>query len=294
MLAHSIKPILSLIPEALPLVKQASLDQDMPVDSRDSCIASALALKYQECVSHKPVDFFAFEKVAAAIELYGVKGIVNTLNTKMLKEAHLRMLASIENPKESFITKQAGFAGEASGFADLSKVSSDAVEMYKQASELGVEPSDEVKRYSGHGFLDKKAAIESLAGRFQATNNTNFVKLASAIYKMDTQSMKPETVLDICQTVTSMDKEAQLSSKGFNFFKETILLKSAASVLTVKVLNQDMPYETIARVGRDRVSKFIGEDVAKCMDNGPAEAKTVIETLPRDLQTVLFNLTKNT
>lgn len=294
MLAHSIKPILSLVPEALPLVKQASLDQDMPVDSRDSCIASALALKYHECVTHTPVDFFAIEKVANAVELYGIKGIVSNLNSKMIKEAHARTLASFENPKESFLTKQAGFSGELTGFTDLSRVSTEAVELYKQASVVGVEPSEDVKRYSGHGFLDKKAAIESLAGRFQATNNTNFVKIASAIYKMDTEKMKPETILDICQTVTMMDKEAQLSSRGFNFFKETLLVKSAASVLSIKLLNNNVPYETIARVGRDRVAQFIGEDVAKCMDSGPAEAKAVIETLPMDLQTVLSNLIKNT
>lgn len=294
MLAHSIKPILSLIPEAMPLIKQASLDQDMPVDSRDSCIASALALKYQECVSHKPVDFLAFEKVATAVDLYGVKGIVNSLNSKMVKEAATRSLAARENPKEAFLTKQAGFSGELSGFSDLESSSKTAVELYKQAAELGAEPSLDVKRYSGHGYLDKKASIEALAGRFQATGNPNFVKIASAIYKMDTLNLKPETVLDICQTVSSMDKEAQLSSRGFNFFKEAVLVKSAASVLTIRLLNKDCPYETIARVGRDRVSKFIGEDVAKSMDSGPEEAKAVIETLPLDLQTVLSNLIKNT
>jgi hypothetical protein len=294
MLAHSIKSILSLIPEAMPLIKRASLDQDMPTDSRDSCIASALALKYQECISHKPVDFSAFEKVAQAVDLYGVKGIVNSLNSKMVKEASARSLAALENPKETFLTKQAGFTGELSGFSDIAQVSRNAVELYKQAQTLGVEPSTDVKRYSGHGYLDKKAAIESLAGRFQATGNTSFVKIASAIYKMDTLTLKPETILDICQTVSSMDKEAQISSKGFNFFKETVLVKSAASVLNVRLLNKDCPYETIARVGRDRVSKFIGEDVAKSMDSGPQEAKAVIETLPLDLQTVLSNLIKNT
>ena len=294
MLAHSIKPILSLIPEAMPLVKQASLDQDMPTDSRDSCIASALALKYQECVSHKPVDYSAFEKVAQAVELYGVTKIVSNLSSKMVKEATLRSVAATRDPKTDYLTKQAGFAGDLSGFADLAQISEDAITMYKQASDLKVEPSVEVKRYSGHGFLDKEAAIEALANRFHATNNPNFVKIASAIYKMDTQGMKTETILDICKTVTSMDKEAQLSTRGFDFYRESILVKSAASVLTVKLLNKDCPYESIARVGRDRVAQFIGEDVAKCMDAGPAEAKVVIETLPRDLQTVLSDLIKNT
>jgi hypothetical protein len=119
------------------------------------------------------------------------------------------------------------------------------------------------------------------------------VKIASAIYKMDTFSMKPETVLDICQTVSFMDKEAHLSTKGFNFFREAVLVKEAASVLTVKLCNKDVPYESIAKVGRDRIAQYIGEDIAKEVDGGPANAKAVLETLPMDLQTLLVNLTKN-
>lgn len=295
MLAHSIKPILSLVPEAMPLVKKASLDQDFPVDSKDSAIASALALKYHEAVTHRVVDYSAFEKVASAVELWGVKDIVSDLSGKLIKQAQEKALAAFDDPKEGYLTKQASFSGELSGFTDLNAVSSQAVELHKQASELGLEPSEDVKRYSGHAYLDKKAAIEALAGRFQATNNSSFVKIASAIYKMDTFTMKPETVLDICSTVTSMDKEAELSTRGFNFFKEALLVKagSYASVLKVRLCNQDCPYESIARVGRDRVSQYIGADVANAMDADPASAKAVIESLPMDLQKILLNLTKN-
>jgi ACT domain-containing protein len=90
-----------------------------------------------------------------------------------------------------------------------------------------------------------------------------------------------------------MDKEAQISSRGFNFFREAVLVKEATSVMTIKLCNKDIPYEAISRVGSDRIAQYIGKDVAKEFDAGPANAKAVLETLPADLQTLLVNLTKN-
>lgn len=293
MLAHSIKPILELIPEALPMIKKASVDQELPLDSRDSAIASALELKYHEHVDGKSIDIFAIEKVAKAVELYGVKEVVTDLTAKMVKAAHEVRMAKTEDHTASYIAKEASLAGDLSGFSDIVAVAATAVELYKEASDLSIEPNETVKRYSGHGYLDKKASVEALAARYQATQNPSFVKIASALHKMDTLTMKPETVFDVCKTVSEMDKEAGLSAKGFNFFREAVMTKSAASALQVKLCGADYPYESIQRLGRGRIAQFIGEDVAKECDASPMNAKQVLETLPRDLQQVLCNLLKN-
>lgn len=293
MLAHSLKPILELVPEALPMIKKASLDQDMPLDCRDSCIATALELKYHEYVDHKSIDVFAITKVAKAVELYGVEKEVSELTDKMVKAARAQVAARAEDKTESYMHKQANFDGDLTGFVDFSEISDRADSLYKYAQTLNLDPSDSVKRYSGHGYLDKKASLEALAARYQATNNTNFVKIAQALYRRDLYTMRSEAVLDICKTISEMDKQAGLSVKGFNFFKEAVMTKSAASAMMVKLCNKEYPYESIARLGKDRIAQYIGEDVAKEFDSGPMNAKQVLETLPADLQRILCNLLKN-
>lgn len=295
MLAYTLKDILTLVPEALPLVKEAHIDQDMPLGNRDSCIATALQLKYQEAVSYTPADVFAIEKVAKAVRLYGVEDVVSDLSDKLVKAANDRRAGRTHDVKGEYLTKQAYFEGEGSGFTDSVRLSEVAGELYKQAAAAGVEPSERVQRYSGHAFLSKEAAVGSLAARYQATKNPDFVKIASAINRLDTAAMKTETVQDICSTVAQMDKDAGLHSLGFDFYREALLTKEAAirSAMTVKLAGKDVPYESIARVGRGNIAQYIGEDVAKEMDKGPAHAKQVFETLPLDLQTLVCNLTKN-
>lgn len=297
MLAYTLKEIISLVPEAMPLVKQAHISQDMPLDNRDSCIASALQVKYLSEVEYRPVDVFALEKVAKAVKLYGVQDIVDDLSAKLVKAAQEKQQEQVTKKDElaQFHVKQASFESEMAGFANPAQISEQAQAMYKQAQELNVTPSDQVLRYSGHGYLDKQAAIQSLAARFQASQSPDFVKIAQAIYKLDTCTMKPETVQDICSTVSKMDYEAGLSARGFDFYKEAVLVKQAeiASALKVTLCGKAVPYESIARLGRDTISQYVGEDVAKDMDAGPLQAKQVLEALPLDLQRLICDLIQN-
>lgn len=295
MLAYTLKNILELVPEATPLVKQASIEQDFPLDNKDSCLATALAVKYHEKVAYKAVDVFALEKIAKAVAAYGLEADVKSLGDKMVKEAEARKIAATDNTKENYMLKQASFDGMLTGFSDPVKVSAEAVELYKQAEASGVKPSEEVVRYSGHGYLNKEAAIKSLSVRFHETNNVNFVKIARAIHDLPEKAIKPETVRDICDTISGMDKEAGLSVKGFNFYREAVIVKEAElkSALNIKLCGKDVPYEKIEKLGRDRLAAFIGDDVANEFDAGPANFKQVAETLPHDLQRVLLNISNS-
>lgn len=293
MLAHSIKPILELVPEAREFIKLASVDQDYPVNNRDSCIASAMALKYHECVDGRPVDIFAIEKVAKAIELYNVTEQVKDLNYKLIKSAHSKLVEDHRDHAGEYLTKEASFEGAQTGFVDITELAEKASDLYKEASAKKVEPSDSVKRYSGHGYLDKKAAVEALAARYQATSNVGFAKIASALGRMDTLTLKPETVYDVAYTVSCMDKEAGLCAKGFNFFNEAVMTKSAASAMQITLMNKPYAYEDVLRLGSSRISQYLGKDVADELDKGPANAKAVLETLPMDMQQILCSLLKN-
>lgn len=297
MLAYTLKDILSLVPEALPLVKEAHVDQEMPLDNRDSCIASALALKYNEKINYKPVDVFSLDKIAKAIELYGVTDLVDELSGKMLKAANERIIAEglNRNRKSEYLMKEAGFSGESTGFG-LSplRLVKQAEVLYAEAKALGVEPSEEVIRYSGNGYLDKEAAIKSLAARYQASKDSNFVKIATAINRLDTDTLKSETVQDICRTITEMDKEAGISALGFDFYKEATLVKEAAiaSAMHVKLCGQPCPYEKVLRV-HHHIADYVGKDVADAMERGHVHGKQALENLPPDLQKVVMDLVNN-
>ena len=76
MIGYTLKPVLELVPEVLPLVKQASIEKDFPVDSRDSALASALAVNYTTRVLGKHLDSNVLEKVAKATTVYGLEEVV--------------------------------------------------------------------------------------------------------------------------------------------------------------------------------------------------------------------------
>jgi hypothetical protein len=294
MLAYTLKEILELVPEATSFVKQASVELDMPLDNKDSCIATALQLKYHEKVAYKPVDVFAIEKVAKAVELYGVGNEVKTLADKMIKAAAARDQEKVRVASDDYFVKQAYFEGELTGMNSSAALSKQASSLYDEAKTKGLEPSEAVVRYSGHGYMDKTAAVKALANRFYETQNPSFVKIATAIHKISGE-LKPETIRDICDTISGMDKEAGLSTKGFNFYNETILVKEAAivSALNVKLCGKTVPFEKIAKLGKGRFSAYLGEDIGREYDQGPLHFKNTLEALPMDLQKVALHLTNN-
>lgn len=295
MLAHTLKNILELVPEALPLVKKASIEYELPLDNKDSCIATALQLAYFEKIAFHPVDISSMEKIAKAVHIYGVKDIVNDLSEKMVKSAAQKKLDAISNSDETFLYKQASFETNSSGSIDVTIKSTEATELYKQAIARNIEPSDEVVRYSGNGFLNKEAALKSLAVRYDLTGNNDFVKLARALVRTNEHQLTPPLLVSMSNIIDGMDKEAGLNFKGFNFYKEAFFIKEAAmvSAMMVNLAGTQVPYEKIQALGKNRIAQHIGEDVASEMDQGPAYFKQVAETLPLDVQKQLCNLVKN-
>ena len=293
MLAHTLKSILEFVPDALPLVKQASVDKEMPLDSRDSTIATALQMKYFEKIAYQAVDVFELEKVAEAVKAYGVADEVNRLTEVMVKSAQEAKSYKDRNSVDTYMLKVSSFEGNLNSMSTSDRGEM-ADSLYKEAQERKLVPSDDVILYSGNGYFSKEAAVKSLSVRYHSTKNENFVKLASAIGKQPT-NMDPSVVRTIGETISEMDKEAGLHFRGHNFFRETCFVKEAAfkGTITVKVANKDIPYEHLERVGRGNIASYLGEDIAKEMDAGPMNFKNVVETLPMDMQHVLSSLVKN-
>lgn len=295
MIAYTLSNVLELVPEALPFVKQASLDKEYPLDSRDNCMASALCIGYHAFIDKQSVDPFVMEKVAQALDLYGLSKEATEITAKMAQRSLFQKAASNEDKQAQYLTKQANFEGQRSGFTDTEILAKQAQDLYEEAQRFGLEPSEAVSVYSGNAYLSKEAAVGALQARFHATQDTTFVKLAVAINSDPNPTLSTKTIQDLCQTVTKLDKQAQLNALGFDFYKETLIVKKAAysKSLRVRVGKEEFPLESILRIPSHHIENYLGKDVAKELKSDPGNAKAVIESLPDDLKQVLLQILKS-
>lgn len=273
MLAYNIKEILELIPEALPMVKKASLEEEFPTGNKDSVCASYLRVQYLTKVAGKPVDVETMDKVAQAADLYGVKSELEKL-ASVFKASPLQ-----EDPMEKVASE---FEASLDTMLSVEKTASLATQLFKEGC------SEEVLRYSGRTWISKEAAVKALANRFYASKDENFVKLAKAVHG-SLRENDFDSIQKLCQTVTGLDKKAGLDLVGFNFYKETLITKEAAlrQGCTVTLAGESFPYEKIERFGKDRISSVVGKDVAAGFSGDIISNKYMLESLPRDLQLIL-------
>lgn len=294
MLAYSIKPILALIPESYDMIKKASVEEDFPTDSKDSVIASALQLSYMTKIAKTYVDPDISQKVKDAVTMYQVQEEVEALSNQMTKAASFNEAESRRDKKAEYIEKQAMFDGSLClSFDPLSKAS-EAQQLWKEAQALKLDSAESVQRYSGHMYLDKQAAIDSLSTRAYLSGSDAFTKIAEFIESVEPLYMPQELVAAFCHDVSLMDKEAGLHMRGFNIYKEALRTpEMVKKALNIKLCNKDVPYEKFAMLGRDRMAHYVGEDIAKELDTSPVHFKQAAEALPKDLQQIMYNMSKN-
>jgi hypothetical protein len=292
LLAHNIKAILTLVPEARSMTKQASLEEDFPYDSKDSVCASYLRVHYLTKVAEKQVDPAVAAKITKAAELHNVKKtldqFLDRFNTfeKKAAEAEVKYGLTLKDIEAGFEGDLGGF-----GFLGIEKAASTAKSIYEK---YGTEvKSPEVLRYAGRAYLNKEAAVMSLANRFHATQEPAFVKVARIIVDSISES-DFDAISQLCDTVTQLDKKAGLDVIGFNFYREALITKKAAyaSAMKLKLAGQEVPWEKIQKFGKDRIASTLGKDIADGMTGDPANDKAVLESLPMDLQKMLVSLTK--
>jgi hypothetical protein len=274
------------------MTKQASLEEDFPYDSKDSVCASYLRVHYLTKVAEKQVDPAVAAKITKAAELHNVKKtldqFLDRFNTfeKKAAEAEVKYGLTLKDIEAGFEGDLGGF-----GFLGIEKAASTAKSIYEK---YGTEvKSPEVLRYAGRAYLNKEAAVMSLANRFHATQEPAFVKVARIIVDSISES-DFDAISQLCDTVTQLDKKAGLDVIGFNFYREALITKKAAyaSAMKLKLAGQEVPWEKIQKFGKDRIASTLGKDIADGMTGDPANDKAVLESLPMDLQKMLVSLTK--
>lgn len=291
MLAHNIKAILTLVPEATSMVKKANLEEDFPLDSKDSACASYLRVNYLTKVAERKLDLDLVAKIEKAAELYGVKDEVaqylprfNTIEKKA-SAAQEQYGLSIRDIEAGFEGDLAGF-----GFLGIEKAASEARRIVEQYGDQV--KSAEVLRYAGKAYLNKEAAVKTLANRFYASKEQEFVKLARAAAEMKEDDF--DSISGLCAQVTGLDKKAGLDIIGFNFYREALFTKKASlcSAMTINLAGTPVAWESIQKFGKDRIASTVGSDVASAMTGEPVADKAMLESLPRDVQLMIASLVK--
>lgn len=289
MLAHNLKGILSLIPEAFDLVKEANLEEEFPLDSAHSASASYLRAHYLEKVAGQRIDHDKYLLIKKAVSLYGTKDkldpLLHKLDLSEKRASELSKQIPVKVAEADFEGDLAGF-----GFLSLEKVASaaDAI-METYSTEVS---SDEVLRYSGHAYLNKEAAVHAISNRYYASKNPEYIKVARDILSLADNDFSEINTL--CKNISGMDKKAGLDIIGFNFYKEALLAKKAdyEKNTSVSLAGSDVPYSKVHAFGKDGISSTLGSDIAKSMSDCPVNNKAVLESLPRDLQVMLLSILK--
>ena len=285
MLAYSLKKVLGVVPEALDMVKKANIEADFPVNNKDSAIGSYLAINYLMKVANEKVRLDTINRVTSAVEYFGAAEQVKPLIEKISSYAISEYKKQRQLPeKEVLAYLQAEFEGNLSGFVDIEKVAQQAEFLYDTYKDKIT--SDEVKRYAGVGFLNKEAAVGSLIARYELSKDEAFLKAARLIQNND---VKPEQLRKVAKVITQLDKHTEVSSRGFNFYKECITKEAN---ININLAESPVSYTNIIKFGNDRIGQVLGKDVAEELGKSAMEDKQVLESLPLDLQKVLYSFVK--
>ena len=294
MLAYQLKEVLSLIPEAAELTKSASFDQYYPTDSKDSALASYLQLGYNVRVLNSPASSLAhvnIDKIVKAASLYNVADEGNRLILLMIdraKNAQMTKAASelsIDKPRISDL--EDAVSGM---YPDLVKAASIASSLEDE----GIPLTGSLARYAGKGFLNKQAAVNALDHRYSLTGEDQYSALSKLVKGSDGGSWAQESIVKLASMITDLDATYNLHYKGFNFYKEALdLEKKADDAVLVNLGSESVPYSKIRSYGIDSIGKLIGQDVANELEGDPVHDKSILETLPLDLQKLLAAVLKN-
>lgn len=293
MIGYSLKQLLDLVPEALPLVKSASLTEDFPVDSAAGAIASALRIRYDSLMKKASFDKETYNKVFTAVDAFGVSEVVENLENKLQAGFDNMQKAAGERASFSLEAAQSLFLGNLTGMKDIPSLVKQAEALWDQAQAAGAQVKDEVAIYSGNAYISKEAAIGALTARYQLTQDPVIAKAASLMSKEASFIPPGQLSRTLCNAVTSFDARHHLEAKGFDFYQEACITKSAAVSGTVNLAGQSVSMDTINSIPSSYLESYMGADFSKELQSDPMSARALIESLPRDSQQMLASLAKH-
>jgi hypothetical protein len=294
MLAHDLKNLLTIVPDLQPMIKEANLEEDYPLDNKGGAIASYMRYQYRVKVAHKTDGLSPelIDRIEKAAQMYGITDQVKPFVERLEKYAQIVLNEAFANYNKIHVkTAQVNFEGKATGFANIPDLVKEAQELCRAYGDEIT--SSEVLRYAGREWFSKEAAVQALLARAQASGREVFTKVAQIVDKSMGEAPTHEEVMKVCDRITELDIKTGLSAKGFNIYKEAMINKEALrSALQIRVCGKQVPFEKISSL-KGHIASYIGQDVADAMGNDPMTCKHVIETLPLGEQRILESMLKN-
>lgn len=274
MLAYDLKDILLIVPEAESMVKEASVLEAFPVDSKDSAVASALRIEYLTKVAGENVNYVTREKVATVINAYGLGPEIEKMASKIATFGEAEKRASLYDERETLLLQEEVLRGELGFHQDLIKVAEFAETLTSRFSTQ--ELSYETQLYSGSLPFGADEASNALMKRAYITGDSRYNEVLDVITEFGVQNLNldsHEKRASVAKMVVGLDKEHFYNG---DFFKEAFVKQAS---YTIDLAGKHVAWE---RFSKDHVGDVLGKDVSSAMTGDYANDKAVIEALPLD------------
>lgn len=279
MLAYNMKDILLIVPEAESMTKEASLNEDFPIDSRDSAIASALRIEYLTKVAGETITYPTREKVASALEAFSATTAASGLVQKIAKFAVAEKRASLYDATESLHLQEEVLRGNLGFHQDLMKVASYAEDIVSRFN--GQEFSHETQLYSGALPFGEHEVTNALQKRAYATGDTRYNDVLGVVSDYTVECLNlggQEKRASVAKTVTQLDQEHFYNG---DFFREAFVKEAS---YYVNLGGKSVPWE---KIDKDHVGDVLGKEVSAALTGDYANDKAVLESLPMDEKATL-------
>lgn len=275
---HTIKKVAELVPEVAGMIKAANLQTDLSTESKEDTILSALSMAYMTKVAHTPVSEEDGMRVAKAVDLYQVQGIVQDHALSMIKAARDKQLGrSISDEvlnAEGLIESQIGFSPDFEKVAEASEALFDA-----HTSSIS---SDTVKLYAGAHTIDKQAAVAACLWRAKRTGNNEFTKIARVLNSTNIDTLTVEDNRAIVSAIRGLEKSANYIES--NIYKD-IFTKEAS--VNVNLMKKSVSAESIIKVA-SHIGDVLGADLGQAIGSADTmSVKHIVEALPNGEKEVI-------
>ena len=282
MLAYDLNDILKIVPEAVCLVKEASVSENFPIDNKDSALASALRIAYLTKVAGEQVNYVTQEKVAQAVTAFGVGEVFTKMASKIEAFGEAEKQASMYDLDQTLALQQEVLRGELGFGQDLLKVASYAEGVYERFP--GKEMDETTHRYSSVMPFGEDELSNALQKRAYLTGDSRYQDILDVVKEVGVETLNlgtREKRASVAKTVANLDRELHYNG---DFYKEAFVKQASYNV---RLNAKTVPYESLVKMGKDHIGDLIGKDVAASLTGDFANDKAVIESLPMDEKAVL-------
>jgi hypothetical protein len=282
MLAYDLNNILQIVPEAVGMVKEASLSEEFPVDSRDSALASGLQISYLTKVAGESVDYATQERVSRAVLAYGLSGELEKLASRIEAFGMAEKQASLYNAQESLQLQEEVLRGSLGFHQDLIKVASYAEDITARFN--GQAFGYETSLYSAGLPFGESEVSNALQKRAYETGDTRYNDILTVVTEFGVESLNlggQEKRASVAKAVVSLDQEHFYNG---DFYKEAFVKEASYNI---NLGSKTVPFEKIARLGSAHIGDILGKDVADALTGDYGNDKAVLESLPLDEKNAL-------